>query len=740
MLPAPVVRVLVRLLGYVQRLKRGNRGVVRRSAQRLTGANHGTVTVVVTAYNDARFLNDCLCSLLHQTYADWRCIVVDDASTDDGVAIASRFARMDERFTVVRHRRNSGLSAARNTGLMRTVSPWVCFLDADDFLLDSSLADRVSVLAGAAADVAGVFSGSVTVAEGARLGELPARLDGDLPSFEDLLTTAGSCPFPAHAPLLRTSVMHQAGGFDELMRSGGEDWDAWVRLMRSGYQFLSSGSRTVAYRMKRGSMVGRDPQGHLAAGRSLIDSVHRPARDDELVPGGPAALREPIAAVIRAIEHARRSLSFAPLIAVDDPAAARELIEAISPSTWLLLDRREDIFGRVRAAAQRAQQIHPSASVSAEVLEAQFASWIAHARQAGSPIEAASRLPGPLVVASHADEAMSLISDHQDSTWLLLDREEGDHGVADALRDSGVRTVALSNVVLGQRLGGLPSVLVGDHPTPLASRLADDPSVGLVELLGDDDLMTIEEYPELRYDGVQLSQLADIHAGERAVIIGNGPSLGETDLSLLADEVTFGVNGIFYAREKMGFDPTYYVVEDSSFMRENLAEVRAQQAKLKFFPSMYRSLYAQDDAIFFNLNRGFYEGRSPNAGFPRFSVDVAQRVYAGQSVTYVNLQLAFYMGFETVVLVGVDFDYVIPEGDDRNGEVLTSRGPDRNHFHPDYFGPGKTWKDPRLDRVALNYSRARAMFEADGRRVVNATVGGRLEIFPRVELAKAVGR
>ena len=199
--------------------------------------------------------------------------------------------------------------------------------------------------------------------------------------------------------------------------------------------------------------------------------------------------------------------------------------------------------------------------------------------------------------------------------------------------------------------------------------------------------------------------------------------------------MTFGVNGIFYAREEMGFDPTY-VVEDTSVMRENLSAIHRQSARRSFF--IQYAPVDGGDALFFNLNRGFYERRSPNAGVPRFSVDAAQRVYAGQSVTYVNLQLAFHMGFTSVVLIGVDFDYVIPDDAERNGELLTSRGPDPNHFHPNYFGAGKTWKDPRLDRVAQNYELARAMFEAAGREIVNATVGGKLEIFRRVELEAMV--
>ena len=73
-----------------------------------------------------------------------------------------------------------------------------------------------------------------------------------------------------------------------------------------------------------------------------------------------------------------------------------------------------------------------------------------------------------------------------------------------------------------------------------------------------------------------------------------------------------------------------------------------------------------------------------------------------------------------------------------NGNIIVSRSDDPNHFHPDYFGAGKTWKDPHLDRVLISYRLAGEMFAAAGRQIVNATVGGKLEIFDRMSLADAV--
>ena len=147
-----------------------------------------------------------------------------------------------------------------------------------------------------------------------------------------------------------------------------------------------------------------------------------------------------------------------------------------------------------------------------------------------------------------------------------------------------------------------------------------------------------------------------------------------------------------------------------------------------------------DNTSFFMMNRGFYADASPAFCIPRFSTNPAQRIYAGQSVTTMNLQLAYFMGFTEVILIGMDFSYSVPESSEIDGVHITSMGDDPNHFHPDYFGKGKVWKDPKLDRVLANYALAKQMFESDDRRIINATPGGRLDLFDRVPFTELFER
>ncbi len=229
-----------------------------------------------------------------------------------------------------------------------------------------------------------------------------------------------------------------------------------------------------------------------------------------------------------------------------------------------------------------------------------------------------------------------------------------------------------------------------------------------------------------------LSALKNRFKGKRCFIIGNGPSLNKCDLSLLQNEYTFGVNGIFYKTDEMGFVPTFYMVEDGHVVDDNLEQINDYDCKYKFFPSLYKSkIQNTDNTFFFAADLGFYRGDHPSFCKPRFSKDASNVVYAGQSVTYMNMQLAYYLGFTKVYLIGMDFSYKIRESDEARGATLISNEDDVNHFHPDYFGKGKKWHDPKVERVGLNYEFAKKVYEENGKKIYNATIGGKLEIFKR---------
>jgi hypothetical protein len=225
----------------------------------------------------------------------------------------------------------------------------------------------------------------------------------------------------------------------------------------------------------------------------------------------------------------------------------------------------------------------------------------------------------------------------------------------------------------------------------------------------------------LRSDRERLKAFRDRHIGERCFIIGNGPSLKVTDLSLLRNEITFGMNRIYLMFEELGFPTTYFFAINTLVIEQCASEIRALPIP-KFITWRSRQWMKEDSGTLFVDTD--YRGNES------FSVDLAGRVFEGGTVTYVALQAAYWMGFQEVILVGVDHRYSTKGP--ANATVV-SQSEDPNHFHPEYFGRGFRWQLPDLEASERSYRRARDAFEADDRKVVDATVGGLLEVFKKVD-------
>jgi hypothetical protein len=234
----------------------------------------------------------------------------------------------------------------------------------------------------------------------------------------------------------------------------------------------------------------------------------------------------------------------------------------------------------------------------------------------------------------------------------------------------------------------------------------------------------------------KLSSLKNIHKGERCFIIGNGPSLNKLDLSKIKSEFSFGVNAIYLNYEKMQFHPTYYIVEDNLVAEDRAEEINNYKGpKLKFFGNYFRKTLKTDEkTIFINLLRNYRD----NKNFPLFSNNGIRNFGVGGSVTYVCLQMAFYMGFKEVYMIGFDHNYKIPKSviisnKTGTGFDITSTEDDVNHFSKDYFGKGYRWHDPNVERMEVGFRKADEVYKKNGRKVYNATFGGNLNVFERVD-------
>jgi hypothetical protein len=227
--------------------------------------------------------------------------------------------------------------------------------------------------------------------------------------------------------------------------------------------------------------------------------------------------------------------------------------------------------------------------------------------------------------------------------------------------------------------------------------------------------------PRLSESRRRLLEQHNQHSGRRCFIIGNGPSLRQTDLSKLKGEFTFGLNRIYLLFPELGFSTTYLVSVNDLVLEQCAAEMSALDLS-KFITWRARRWFRADPEVTF-LDTDF-------TGNENFSQQATGRIFEGFTVTYVTLQLAYHMGFEESILIGVDHNFVT-QG--TANQAVVSPGDDPNHFAPNYFGKGFKWQLPDLAGSERAYILAREAYTRAGRRILDATIGGKLTIFPKVD-------
>ncbi len=222
----------------------------------------------------------------------------------------------------------------------------------------------------------------------------------------------------------------------------------------------------------------------------------------------------------------------------------------------------------------------------------------------------------------------------------------------------------------------------------------------------------------------KLLKFKNIHKGEDCFIIGNGPSLNKMDLSELKNYHTFGLNKIYLIFDKVDLNLSYHISVNPLVIEQSAQAFEKLNCPsfLSFRPA--RNIVKEKEHINFILTGGPFT----------FQEEITHALFEGYTVTYVAMQIAYYMGFSNVFLIGVDHNFKA-KGDPNETQLL--KGRDQNHFHPDYF-KGKEWQLPDLEGSELSYSMARFFYNRAGRRIIDATVGGKLKIFPKASFENAL--
>lgn len=220
-----------------------------------------------------------------------------------------------------------------------------------------------------------------------------------------------------------------------------------------------------------------------------------------------------------------------------------------------------------------------------------------------------------------------------------------------------------------------------------------------------------------------IKDLHNRYSGKRCFIVANGPSLQRTNLELLSGEFSFGLNRIYLNFERSTFRPSFLVVVNELILEQCAAEIR--EVNIPKFLNWNRRKYFGPPTS----EQVFLKSRMVINDY--FETDLTRPMVFGATVTFAALQLAYYMGFRQVILVGLDHNYR-EKGVPSKVEVRQSEK-DESHFDPKYFPKGFKWQLPDLLRSEIEYRLAREMFEKDGREILDATIDGKCEIFRKID-------
>ena len=219
----------------------------------------------------------------------------------------------------------------------------------------------------------------------------------------------------------------------------------------------------------------------------------------------------------------------------------------------------------------------------------------------------------------------------------------------------------------------------------------------------------------------RLDELRANRKSDTAVIVGNGPSLNDTDLSLLDGTDVF-VSNFAHLKQDLFERSTYLSVVNNLVAEQGAPLFNAMDSVTKFAPWwLGYCLAPSHDMVFL-----------PSIGHAEFSTDLMKNISWRHTVSFWSMQLAYGLGFQRVALIGFDHSYR-QDAKYVEGETIDQDGDDHNHFDPNYF-KAKQWHAADVDNMEAMYRLADAAYKADGREIVNCTVGGHLELFPRAEL------
>lgn len=219
-------------------------------------------------------------------------------------------------------------------------------------------------------------------------------------------------------------------------------------------------------------------------------------------------------------------------------------------------------------------------------------------------------------------------------------------------------------------------------------------------------------------DSQRIKKFYGIYHGKKCVIVGNGPSLRLEELERLNGVKCFASNRIYNIYDKTTWRPDFYVAFEPYFVSETMdiiSQLEVKEAKFINLVGKGRVRRSQEDMYWLNCYSKFMTVKHTTSNI-RFSTDLSEYVADAYTVTYTAIQIAVYMGFKEIYLLGID--HFAP-------------GKSFEHFYEDKKTDYKTYT--YVEGIEYGYRVAKREAEKLGVKIYNATRGGKLEVFERVD-------
>lgn len=723
------------------------------------------ISLVTPNRNGAEFLERTLVSVLDQRYPNLEYVVVDGASTDGSLEIIERHR---PRLAGVISEADRGHTEAINKGFGLTRGEVMGWINSDDMLLPGCLS-AVNEVFRSFPDVEWITGRATAMTEDdivytvreARPWSWLRFLGGDHRHIQQEST------------FWRRSLWDKAGGRLSTDHELASDFELWTRFFLHA-PLYSVDALFGSFRFRGGQQSRASAEQYEAESQAALRALW------EAMPVVALAEHADVLASHESLQPSFDFPSVSPSLAVADapvismdPGTRSFALSGSAPEVPSLPEAADAVRADLRfdGKEQVLWRSGPNFSESDFVgLEASLRSDMTAARnQPAAPV-----LAGPvalydfgagrfMVEVTLADEKVST-EVTSDTAELRLKVVVGGQSVL-VIRDGEV--ISRARCAVDQLVPCAASAVIGTGAVDrtwsgqvtllrLTSKGADG-SIQTYELRdkgGSEPVPRSGASVGTRPGAPDIRELADIHSGQRCFVMGNGPSLNEMNLDLLAGERVFACNAAFLLFDRISWRPEFYTCVDVRVIRDRASDIAAMLDEnpemTAFFPSQITlhdgsgKSFDTSTIIPPGANRYYFsevENGMSNPPHSMFSLDASDHVIQPYTVAITMLQLAAYLGFNPIYLIGCDTSYTIPSSVKQAGRKIGNAGllltstsdDDPNHFDPRYFGKDREWHNPQVEKMIDHHQWAKIALDRRGVKVFNATVGGKLEVYPRVD-------